>query len=582
MGEQVAGGDSDGPEVAAAPPKATFLQSLAVFAERRSLVMLALGFSSGLPNLLIFDTLSAWLRTAGLSLEVIAFFSLATLAYSGKFLWAPVVDRTRVPVLTGLLGHRRSWMLVAQLLVLAALLLISTGDPAAHLGTMAVFAVFAGFAGATQDIVVDAWRIEATDTSRQGAMATAYQWGYRIAIIVAGAVPLWLSGHLGWNRSFAVVSGLMLVGLAGVLLAPREEAHTIRPIHVEGIPARPLFDVFEIVLRLAIFVVGAVLVGSALSGNATLLKVILTDFGQPAVADALNAAWTSKQTGVFYQLGGLLAGFAVIYASVAPVPGVPTRPGTYLGRSLGEPIADFFRRHHGTAMLILAMICVYRLSEFVLNVMNPFYLDLGFSAEQVASARKVFGVAMTMTGVFLGGFSVRRLGLMPTMMIGAFAGPLSHVGFIWLATRGADFNALLAAIGMDNIAAGFSGTCLIAYMSSLTTAAFTATQYALFSSLYALPGKLLASQSGRIIEGGARDADAGGMLAPLKGLFAHTPPQTFAQAMERSHVSPAALGAGYVSFFIYSIVIGVVAIILAFVLGMRPPGSAPEDPPAAR
>jgi len=561
----------------APPAKPTFLESLAVFGERRSLVMLVLGFSSGLPNLLIFDTLSAWLRTAGLSLEVIAFFSLATLAYSGKFLWAPVVDRTRVPLLTRLVGHRRSWMLVAQAAVLAALLLISTGDPVHHLGTMAVFAVLAGFAGATQDIVVDAWRIEATDSSRQGAMATAYQWGYRIAIIVAGAVPLWLSSHLGWNRSFAAVSALMLLGVTAVLLAPAEKAHTIRPIHVEGIPIRPLLDILEILVRLAVFAVGAVLVGSALAGNATMLQVVLADLGQPAIGDQLKAAWSSKQTGVFYQLAGLLAGFAVIYASVAPIPRLPTRPGTYLGRSLGEPITDFFKRHRGTAMLILAMICVYRISEFVLNVMNPFYLDLGFSPDQVANARKVFGVIMTMIGVFMGGFSVRRLGLMPTMMIGAFAGPLSHIGFIWLATRGPDFNALLIAIGMDNIAAGFSGTCLIAYMSSLTTAAFTATQYALFSSLYALPGKLLASQSGRIIEGSARAADEGGLLAPLKGLFANVPPQTFAQAMEKSHVTPAALGAGYVTFFIYSIVIGVAAIILAFVLGAREPAPGPAD-----
>jgi PAT family beta-lactamase induction signal transducer AmpG len=468
-------------------------------------------------------------------------------------------------------------MLVAQLAVLAALLLISTGNPATHLGTMAVFAVLAGFAGATQDIVVDAWRIEATDTSRQGAMATAYQWGYRVAIIVAGAVPLWLSGRLGWNHSFAVVSALMLVGIAAVLLAPTEKAHTVRPIHVEGIAPRPALDGLEIVLRLVIFVAGAVLVGSALGGNATMLKAILTDLGRPAEAGALKAAWESKQTGVFYQLGGLLLGFAIIYASVAPIPGVPTRPGTYLSRSLGEPISDFLKRHRGTAMLILAMICMYRISEFVLNVMNPFYLDLGFTPEQVASARKVFGVAMTMLGVFLGGLSVRRLGLMRTLMIGAFAGPLSHIGFIWLATRGPDFNALLVAIGLDNIAAGFSGTCLIAYMSSLTTAAFTATQYALFSSLYALPGKLLASQSGRIIEGSARSADAGGLLTPLKGLFAAAPPQAFASAMAKSHVTPAALGAGYVTFFLYSIVIGVVAIVLAFVLGMRRRTS--ESPP---
>jgi PAT family beta-lactamase induction signal transducer AmpG len=568
------GGKVDATPVSS-PPKPTFLQSLAVFGERRTVVMLLLGFSSGLPNLLIFDTLSAWLRTAGLSLEVIAFFSLATLAYSAKFLWAPVVDRTRLPILTAMLGHRRSWMLLAQVSVLAALLLVSTGDPVHHLGLMAAFAVMAGFAGATQDIVVDAWRIEAADQSRQGAMATAYQWGYRLAIIVAGAVPLWLSGHLGWSMSFATVSGLMLIGIVGVLAAPREEIHTIRPIHVDEIAARPVQDRLEILVRLLIFVAGAILVGSALSGKATMLSAILADIGLSTPAATVKALWESKQTGIFYQVGGLLAGFAIIYVGAAPIPWRRTRPGTYLARSLGEPIADFFRRYKDVATLILAMICVYRISEFVLNVMNPFYLDLGFSPDQVASARKVFGVVMTMLGVFLGGLSVRRVGIMPTMVIGAFAGPLSHVGFIWLATRGPDFNALLAAIGLDNIAAGFSGTCLIAYMSGLTAQGFTATQYALFSSLYALPGKLLASQTGRIIEGSAHAADEGGFSAPLKGLFANSPPQAFAQAIERSHVSPAALGAGYVTFFLYSIVIGVVAVILSFVLYARPP-KAPD------
>lgn len=555
------------------PPadKPTFLQSLAVFGERRMIVMLVLGFGSGLPNLMIFDTLSGWLRDANLTLELIAFFSLATLAYSAKFLWAPVVDRTAIPVLTSLLGHRRSWMLVAQLLVLAALLLVSTGDPAHHLPVMAAFAVFAGFAGATQDIVVDAWRIEAADQSRQGAMATAYQWGYRLAIIVAGAVPLMLSKRIGWPMAFGSVAALMILPLLAVLLAPKEEAHAIRPIHVDEIPNRPVQDRFEILVRLAIFALGALLVGSALSGKAAAIQSILGALGQTATGEAFKAIWESKQTGIFYQVAGLLAGFGVIFAGAFPIPGHATRPGTYLARSLGEPIMDFLHRYEGIAGLILAMICVYRISEFVLNLMTPFYLDMGFSPDEVAEARKVFGIVMTMLGVFLGGLLVRQLGIMRTMMIGAFAGPLSHVGFIWLATQGPQFHALLIAIGLDNVAAGFSGTCLIAYMSGLTAQGFTASQYALFSSLYALPGKLLASQTGRIIESSAHAADEGGFTAPLKALFANVPPETFAKAMEKSHVSPAALGAGYVTFFIYSIIIGVFGVLLTFVLYRHPP-----------
>ena len=565
------------------PASPSFLQSLAVFGERRSLVMLVLGFASGLPNLLIFDTLSAWLRTAGLSLSVISVFSLATLAYSAKFLWAPLVDRTSIPILTNLFGHRRSWMLVSQVGVLISLFLISTGNPVTNLGLMALWAVLAGFAGATQDIVIDAWRIEAADTSRQGAMATSYQWGYRVAIIIAGALPLFLSTRVGsWNMAFGLTSALMLLGMAGVLLAQREQAHVLRPIHVDEVPARPVSDVLEVILRLLIFVVGGVLIGSALAAKADLIAAFLRWLGAPEQAAALKAAWESRATGIFYQLAGVLAGFGIIYAGAIPIPGHPTRPGLYASRALGEPLVDFFQRYgRRPATLILALICLYRVSEFVLNVMNPFYLDLGFSTDQVAEARKVFGVAMSLLGVFLGGYSVRRYGLMRSMVIGAFAGPLSHIGFIYLATQGPDFRALLLAIGMDNIAAGYSGTCLIAYMSSLTAAGFTATQYALFSSLYALPGKLLASQSGRIIESSAAAAEGTGPLASLRSLFANTPVTAFATSMERSQVSPAALGAGYVTFFIYSIVIGIVAIILAFVLQTpadhQPPGAQESD-----
>ena len=201
--------------------KSDWRSALAAFVERRSLVMMALGFSAGLPFLLIFDTLSAWLRAVGLTLEVIGFFSLATLVYSFKFLWAPLIDRTRVPFLTGWLGHRRSWMLVCQALITLGLWLVAGSDPLTGLARMALFAVLVGFASATQDIAIDAWRIEAADESRQGVMAGAYQWGYRIAMIVAGAVPLLLAESYGWRLSYAAMAGLMIVGVVATLAAPR-------------------------------------------------------------------------------------------------------------------------------------------------------------------------------------------------------------------------------------------------------------------------------------------------------------------------------------------------------------------------
>ncbi|WP_293365279.1 MFS transporter [Phenylobacterium sp.] len=555
-----------------AEPKRGALSALAVFVERRALVMLALGFASGLPNLLIFDTLSLWLREAGLSLKVISIFALATLSYSLKFLWAPLIDRTQVPGLTRLLGHRRSWMIVLQVLLMIGLWMISGVDPARDLALMAAFAALVAFVSATQDIVIDAWRIEAAPTEKQGAMAAAYQWGYRIAMIVAGAAPLLIAESYGWSASYAVMAGLMLAGVAGVLGAPREKEHVIRPIHAEGVPSRPALELPEWIARLAVFVFGALLLGSGLAADASLLAAGLNSLGLPAAAEAVKAAWEMKPQGVYFQLLSVAAGLGIIVVAILPIPGLKTRPGVYLFAALGDPLVDFLKRYKGVAALILALICLYRLSDFVLNIMNPFYADLGFSKIEIAEVRKVFGVVATVIGVGLGGFLVARLGMMRALVIGAFAGPISNLAFGWLALQGPQLWALFVAIGVDNIAGGVSGTCLIAYMSSLTSAGFTATQYALFSSLYALPGKLIASQSGRIVESSAAAADVGGPMAGLKAMFGRLPPEAFAGAMEKSQVSPAALGAGYLVFFIYSSLIGVVAIVLAFMVARRQPG----------
>ncbi len=560
-----------------AAPRPSVWSAIAVYGERRALVMLALGFASGLPNLLIFDTLSAWLRDAGMSLEVIAFFSLATLAYSLKLLWAPMIDRTTVPILTKWLGHRRSWMLVCQALIMLGLWLISGVDPKTSLGLMAAFAVFVGFTSATQDIVIDAWRIEAAETEKQGAMAAAYQWGYRIAMIVAGVVPLAMSDVVGWSLSYALMAALMLVGVTGVLGAPREAKHELREIDFAGVSSVPARDGVEWALRLGIVALGALVFGSGLAGNATLLQSATGQLGHPEFGDAIRAAWEAKPFGVFAQVAGILVGVALIVVAALPIPGLPTRPGRYLSTALGAPFIDFFGRYGQMAGLILALICVYRLSDFVLNIMNPFYIDLGFSKLQIAEVRKVLGVVMSVIGVGLGGFSVARLGLMRSMVIGAFAGPISNLVFAWLATQGPDLWALSVAIGIDNIASGFAGTCLIAYMSSLTGQGFTATQYAMFSSFYALLGKLVASQSGKVVEGAAKAADQGGVFASLKGLFAGLPPQTFASALEKSGVTPAALGSGYVVFFVYSALLGVLGVILVFMVAARTPESEPED-----
>lgn len=556
---------------AAPEKKKTLLQTLAFFGERRSLVMLGLGFASGLPYMLIFDTLSLWLRDAGLSLAVIGFFSLATLSFSFKFLWAPLIDRTKIPVLHGLLGHRRAWMLACQAVIILGLLAISGINPATNLPLMALVAVIVGFTTATQDIVIDAWRIEVVDTERQGQMAVAVQWGYRGAMIMAGAVPLLLAERFGWNISYLAMAVAMSVGVIATLMAPREQAHTIREIHTDGVVQPKALEIGEWLVRLVILLIGALLVGSGLSGDASLLSKF-------AGGEALEAAWKAKPNGVWLQLAGVLAGLVVVTIAAWPIPKVPTKPGVYLSTALGAPLKEFLTRFAGVAGLILATICVYRVSDFVLNIMNPFYRDMGFSLTEIAEIRKVFGIIASMLGVFLGGVIVARFGLMKALIIGAFAQPISNLMFAVLAMSGHNTGMLFASICIDNLAGGIAGTALITYMSSLTTAGFTATQYALFASLYSLPGKLIASQSGRIVEGSALAAEHGGVTAPLKTLFTRLPPESFTAAGAKLGVSGPAMAAGYTAFFIYTALIGVVAIVLSFLVAARqkPAEAEPE------
>lgn len=557
--------------------KRSVWSALAVFFERRTLVMLALGFAAGLPNLLVFDTLSAWLRESGVTLQAIGFFSLATLAYSFKFLWAPIVDRTALPVLTPLLGHRRSWMLAAQGAVIFGLWLISGSNPAVNLGLVAAFAVLVAFCSATQDIVIDAWRIEAAGQERQGAMAAAYQWGYRVAIIVAGVAPLLLSDAFNWAFAYAAMAALMGVGILAVLAAPREAKRPDLPsLMPTDMPKKPGSEAAEWLARLALLVFGALIFGTGFTGEFGLMRGAVSALAGVDGATAFEAAWKARPGGVVLQLLFAAAGGAMIVFAALPFPGAKTRPGVYFTRSYGEPLADFFKRFAGSAGLILAMICCYRLSDFVLNIMNPFYLDLGFEKEHIAEIRKGFGVIMLMAGVGVAGWAIARYGLIKPLIVGAFAGPLSNLVFAWLAMQGPDWRAFATAIAVDNLTAGFSGTILIAYMSSLTSAGFTATQYALFSSLYSLPGKLIAAQSGGIIEAAARGAAPGGPFAGLNGLFGKLPPNAYADAAAKLGVAPSALGAGYVVFFFYSCAIGAAAIVLAFMIAKRQPEDAPE------
>jgi PAT family beta-lactamase induction signal transducer AmpG len=466
-------------------------------------------------------------------------------------------------------------MLVCQGVIMLGLWLLAGSDPVRGLGTIAVFAFIVGFTSATQDIAIDAWRIEAAEVSKQGAMAAAYQWGYRLGMIVAGAVPLLLAQAYSWNVAYAVMAGMMVVGVLAVLAAPREARHAIRAIPTSDIQQAPVRDTLEWIVRLAILAAGALVLGSGLAGNAGVLANVLNAVGATGAREAVLSAWASDAR-VWVHLGAVVLGFLVIAVAALPLPGVRTRPGVYLLSALADPLREFFVRHRSTGWLILALICLYRIPDFVLNIMNPFYLDLGYSLVEIAEVRKIFGVAMTMFGVFAGGLSVARYGLPRSMVIGALAGPLSNLLFIWLAIKGRSLWVLFAAIGLDNVAGAFAATCLIAYMSSLTSAGFTATQYALFSSLYAIPGRLIASQSGRIVESVARLVDAGGPGSNLKSLFENQAPERFAAALERSGVTPAALGSGYIVFFAYTTLLGVFALVLSLAVQRRQRSQSPN------
>ncbi|MEN6541366.1 AmpG family muropeptide MFS transporter [Parvibaculum sp.] len=459
-----------------------FANAVSVYGDRQIFIMLLLGFSSGLPFMLVFGTMSAWLREAGVSRTEIGLMSYVGLAYTIKFLWAPLIDQIRLPWLAERLGKRRAWMIVAQALIALALVGISFCDPHVALTPIALFAVMLAFSSATQDISVDAWRIEAASDEKQGAMAAAYQLGYRLAIIASGAGALYVAQYVSWHAAYLAMAVLMCIGMGAALAAPR------------------------------------------------LADAPLAVIGEAAV-EAL--------AGRFALHGPLKRGV------------------TWLYRAAVAPFVDFFGQRGWQAFIILALIGLYRLPDFVMGVMaNPLYIDLGFSLATIATVVKVFGVWMTIAGAIVGGVSVARLGVLRSMLLGATAVALTNFLFSWLATRGGDVSALTIAIGAENFSGGFAATCLIAYMSSLTNHEFTATQYALFSSAYALPGKLLGGMSGIMV-------DWYGAQAPLRDLLIGYAPDLTART------------AGYVPFFATTGLLGLPAVLLILYL-LRRESTAPR------
>ncbi len=410
---------------AGSPP---WRDALKVYLEPATLRMLALGFSAGLPLLLVLGTLSFRLREAGIDRATIGYLSWVGLAYGFKWVWAPLVDRLPLPPLTTLLGRRRGWLLLAQGMVIAGLVGMAVNDPRQGLMPMIWCALLVAFGSATQDIALDAFRIESAETRKQAALAAAYQTGYRLAMIWAGAGVLWVAA---WAE-----------------VAPAAAAA-----------------------------------------------------GAAAGAAYQNGAW---KTAYLVMAGSMIVGVLTVLLSPEPAQrslSAPRNAAEWLRDVLVEPFADFIRRYKWQAVLILSLIAIYRISDVVMGIMaNPFYVDMGFTKDEVATVSKIYGVVMTLVGAFVGGVLSMRLGVMRVLMLGAVLSAASNLLFAWLASRGHDLTALIAVVSADNLAGGIASAAFIAYLSSLTNISYSATQYALFSSLMLLLPKFIAGYSGVFVD----------------------------------------------------------------------------------
>ena len=468
----------------------TFAHSLKGYQDRRAIALLLLGFSAGIPILLIFSTLSLWLLEAGVQRETVTMFSWAALGYSFKFVWSPLIDALPVPLLSRVLGKRRSWLLLAQGLIIVAIVLMSSINPqfSGGLNAMAWGAVLLGFSSATQDVVIDAYRIEAApdDSAMQSVMSSTYTAGYRLGMIVAGAGSLMLAQWLGstkahyvysaWQQTYWAMAATMLVGVAATLWV-REPAGQQAQTAGQGVDDN---------LRLLAMFVLAVL---AFVWAFRQINGLLPENAASPVAALL---WETLRLA-----GSLLAAVAVGFVAVR----AKLVRAEVVRRVWVAPLADFFARYGKRAALLLALIGLYRISDIVSGVIsNVFYADMGFSKVEIASAVKTFGVAMSILGGIAGGVLAQRFRLMNMMMLGAVAAAATNLLFVWLALRGHDVPLMYTAVGLDNFAAGLAGTVFVAFLSALTNIRFTAVQYALFSSLMTLLPKTLGGYSGAIVK----------------------------------------------------------------------------------
>ena len=463
---------------------------------RPALTMLVLGFSAGLPILLIFSSLSIWLREAGVEKSAVTYFSWAALGYSFKFVWAPLVDQLELPVLSRWLGRRRAWLLLSQAMVMAAIVAMAMIDPAqgGGLTTMALAAVALGFSSATQDIVIDAFRIEVAEKEVQALLASTYIAGYRLGMMIAGAFALYLAAWGGtttenyiyeaWRSSYLFMAAFMLIGVAATLVVAE-------PRYSVPATQRPLQEQLRFILLFALMV-AAFIVLYLFSGDVvSALKSALKPGNRGGDAVVSTLVETVR----------LLAAFAS--AAVCAWCLVKTKmvPLALVQQGYVSPVMDFFSRYGRSAWIILLLVGFYKISDIVMGaVANIFYTDMGFDKEAIASVTKVFGLWVTLFGGFAGGLWCLRYGVMRMLFVGAILTAGTNVLFMLLAGSEPSTTGLALVICADNFSAGIASAAFIAFLSSLTNVSFTAVQYALFSSLMTLFPKLLAGYSGSMVE----------------------------------------------------------------------------------
>jgi PAT family beta-lactamase induction signal transducer AmpG len=461
-----------------------------VFLDRRALIMFFLGFSAGIPILLIFSSLSLWLGEAGIEKKAVTYFSWAALGYSFKFVWAPLIDELPLPGLTRWLGRRRAWLLVAQLLIMTAICIMAMTDPAQgqdSLVMMAIGAVMLGFSAATQDIVIDAYRIELAEADMQSALAATYNAGYRIAMMVAGAGALFLASGFGtekgsylysaWQKTYLIMALVMLVGVITTFVI-REPERQRPPRAYARLDYIRLVIVFAFIVSAFIYACVSFSAVWAVADSATPLLVFAHE-----AARIIYAIFCALVTGyLLVKLGAVNKQMAF---------------ETWIA-----PIVDFFKRYGWqTAVLLLLLIGLYRISDIVAGVIsNVFYQDMGFNKEEIGTAVKFVGIWISLLGGFMGGLLSQRFNVMKVLMLGAILSSATNLIFVGFAQAGHDLGWMYFAIVADNLASGLAGAAFIAFLSSLTSVSFTAVQYAIFSSLMTLIPKVLGGYSGTIVE----------------------------------------------------------------------------------